>query len=113
MAYEVILEEADGKTYGPYSERVVIIGTFGDQKDRLHELDPDSTLLFIKPGVSRQHCEIDARGIPLSVKDLQSSNGTFVNRERLGVSEEWQARLEEGDELSIGRNRLIVRVNQI
>jgi ABC transport system ATP-binding/permease protein len=53
--------------------------------------------------VSRVHCRITA--LPsgeLEVKDLESTNGTFVNGERVD-----QARLTSGDRIVVGRLELI------
>jgi len=53
--------------------------------------------------VSRVHCRVTA--LPtgeLEVKDLESTNGTFVNGARVGT-----ARLASGDRLQVGRVELI------
>lgn len=47
--------------------------------------------------VSRRHCEISIEGDKLTVKDLASSNGTYVNNERINKSE-----VKAGDRLVIG-----------
>lgn len=49
------------------------------------------------PGVSRQHAEIVRRGPLFVVHDLGSTNGTFVNGERID-----QIALSEGDVLRLG-----------
>jgi pSer/pThr/pTyr-binding forkhead associated (FHA) protein len=54
--------------------------------------------------VSRVHCRLTA--LPdgeLEVRDLDSTNGTFVNGERVD-----RARLADGDRLQVGRLELIV-----
>jgi pSer/pThr/pTyr-binding forkhead associated (FHA) protein len=53
--------------------------------------------------VSRLHCQLTATADSLQVKDLGSTNGTFVNGKRVSAAE-----LKEGDKLSIGRVDLIV-----
>lgn len=53
--------------------------------------------------VSRLHCQITARSQLLEVKDLESTNGTFVNGQRVQTGT-----LKEGDTLSIGRVDLVV-----
>ena len=53
--------------------------------------------------VSRVHCRVTA--LPsgeLEVKDLESTNGTFVNGERIE-----QARLSSGDRIQVGRLELV------
>jgi len=59
----------------------------------------DDCIIRIKSSqVSRRHCEILEVGGALTVRDLGSSNGTFVNTKRvLG-----QQALKVGDELTIG-----------
>jgi len=47
--------------------------------------------------VSRRHCEIAVMGGKLTVKDLASSNGTYVNNQRVN-----EAELSPGDRLVIG-----------
>ena len=65
----------------------------------------DACQLRIKSSqVSRKHCEIFEKKGLLLVKDLGSSNGTYVNGKR--VKE--QRVLEPGDELMIGQVRLRV-----
>jgi pSer/pThr/pTyr-binding forkhead associated (FHA) protein len=53
--------------------------------------------------VSRLHCQLTATADALQVKDLGSTNGTFVNGKRVKAAE-----LREGDRLSVGRLDLIV-----
>jgi pSer/pThr/pTyr-binding forkhead associated (FHA) protein len=55
------------------------------------------------PLVSRLHCQLSAADDVLHVKDLDSTNGTFVNGERV-VS----AKLQPGDRLRIGRAELTI-----
>lgn len=53
--------------------------------------------------VSRLHCQLTASADALHVKDLDSTNGTFVNGTRVS-----SAQLRNGDRLSIGRLQLVV-----
>lgn len=55
--------------------------------------------------VSRLHCQLTATADALHVKDLGSTNGTFVNGKRVQA-----AKLTDGDRLSVGR--LELRVSQ-
>ena len=53
--------------------------------------------------VSRLHCRVAAGAIGLEVVDLESTNGTFVNGERVS-----RATLKIGDTLGVGRVDLVV-----
>jgi len=52
--------------------------------------------------VSRLHCRLTAGATELEMVDLESTNGTFVNGERVET-----ARLTSGDRLTIGRLDLV------
>ncbi len=51
--------------------------------------------------VSSQHCLLFPDGIVLKVRDLNSTNGTFINKKKLSAGEE--ATLTEGDQLQFGK----------
>ncbi len=53
--------------------------------------------------VSRLHCRLTAGATELQVHDLDSTNGTFVNGNRVA-----DATLKEGDRLGVGRVELVV-----
>ena len=53
--------------------------------------------------VSRLHCRLTAGAAELEVVDLSSTNGTFVNGQRVD-----RATLKDGDRLGIGRVELVV-----
>ena len=63
---------------------------------------PDSDIFLDDITVSRRHAEIQRAGEAFVVKDVGSLNGTYLNRERID-----EARLENGDELQIGKFRLV------
>ena len=56
--------------------------------------------------VSRQHCEFIVDDAGVSVKDLGSSNGTFVNKRRVT-----QTALAAGDLVCVGNHIFVVRVD--
>jgi pSer/pThr/pTyr-binding forkhead associated (FHA) protein len=56
------------------------------------------------PLVSRIHCRLTAGASELEVLDLDSTNGTFVNGERVS-----RQTLKTGDRLGVGRVELIVQ----
>jgi hypothetical protein len=67
--------------------------------------EPGSADLVIEdPGVSRRHAAVRALGGSITVTDLGSSNGTYVNGRRIGGEVE----LAEGDEIQVGGTVLSV-----
>lgn len=59
------------------------------------------------PEASRLHAILEPLGDDWCVRDLASSNGTFVNGERI-----WSERpLRHGDEIRIGRTRIVFRAS--
>ena len=56
------------------------------------------------PLVSRIHCRLTAGASELEVIDLDSTNGTFVNGERVS-----RRTLRTGDRLGVGRVELVVQ----
>jgi len=56
------------------------------------------------PLVSRVHCRLTAGATELEVLDLESTNGTFVNGERVE-----RRILQIGDRLGVGRVELVVQ----
>ncbi|MBW3084225.1 hypothetical protein KEM60_00411 [Austwickia sp. TVS 96-490-7B] len=70
--------------------------------------DPGADITLEDAGISRRHAEIrvtnDGRRFSISVRDLGSTNGTFVNGDR--ISSQY---VEDGDRITLGRLSLIVR----
>jgi pSer/pThr/pTyr-binding forkhead associated (FHA) protein len=62
---------------------------------------PDSSVFLDDVTVSRDHALLIRRGEDWFLDDCGSLNGTYVNRERIESQ-----RLEEGDELQIGKYKL-------
>ena len=62
---------------------------------------PDCDVFLDDVTVSRRHAELQRDGETLTIRDLGSLNGTFVNRRRIE-----SAVLEDDDELQIGKYRL-------
>ena len=65
--------------------------------------EPDNDAMLPDPKVSRHHARIRRDGNRYELADLGSSNGTFVNGERVAAP----ARLEDGDVIMIGDVELI------
>jgi pSer/pThr/pTyr-binding forkhead associated (FHA) protein len=55
------------------------------------------------PMVSRLHCRLSAGAAELEVVDLDSTNGTYVNGERVS-----RTLLKSGDKLGVGRVELTI-----
>lgn len=63
---------------------------------------PESDIFLDDVTVSRRHAEFYRRGAQFSVRDVGSLNGTYLNRERID-----DAKLSNGDEVQIGKFRLV------
>ncbi len=58
----------------------------------------DNTFQIAEPSVSSHHCEVLLRGSDVVVKDLNSTNGTFINNEQITESV-----LKPGQTLRLGQ----------
>jgi pSer/pThr/pTyr-binding forkhead associated (FHA) protein len=67
---------------------------------------PRADFLVDRALVSRLHCRVTAGSDTLEVVDLSSTNGTFVNDERVE-----RATIASGDRLRVGRVELTVALN--
>jgi NADH:ubiquinone reductase (H+-translocating) len=74
---------------------------FGDQQEGPVGSDPTNTLQIADPGVSRHQAQLVVSHGHVSVTDLNSAHGTYVNDRRLGGP----APLRPGDVLRIGSRR--------
>jgi hypothetical protein len=63
---------------------------------------PDCDIFLDDVTVSRRHAIVAKAGSTFTIEDLGSLNGTFLNRRRIE-----RADLESGDEVQIGKYRLI------
>ncbi len=78
---------SSGETF-PINQPEVILGR-----------DPASDFVIQSPGVSRRHARLSLQGQTCTLEDLGSSNGTFVNGERItGLHP-----LNSGDEIRLGQ----------
>ena len=61
--------------------------------------DPGQALVIIQePIVSKLHCQVFAHGGQVFVKDLNSTNGIYVNEEKVS-----ERQLEDGDAIFLGK----------
>ncbi len=68
--------------------------------------NPDCTIRIPVSEVSRQHCEIASDDTRAVVRDLGSSNGTFVNRAAVA-----EHRLAAGDVIVVGPATFVVKID--
>jgi hypothetical protein len=61
----------------------------------------ESEIVLVDPSVSRAHAIVEVDGRQPVVRDLGSTNGTFVNGRRVSVEN-----LRDGDELQFGNTRM-------
>jgi pSer/pThr/pTyr-binding forkhead associated (FHA) protein len=96
MNVSLVLVRDDGKqTEVPLRKATQVVGRQTDCAVRLPN-----------PSVSRHHCEVTVGDGRTMIRDLGSSNGTFVNRKRVT-----QLDLSAGDLISIGEFVFVVRVD--
>ncbi|OHB57873.1 MAG: hypothetical protein A2Y07_09065 [Planctomycetes bacterium GWF2_50_10] len=57
--------------------------------------------------VSRRHCELELNSGTLKIRDLNSSNGTFVN----GLKVEQEVLVKAGDTLQVGPLTLLIQID--
>ena len=73
--------------------------------------DNGADIVLDDPGISRRHSEIrvttDGPHLVASIRDLNSTNGTFVNSERVSSH-----RLADGDRITVGRTTVTYRAGR-
>ncbi len=87
-----ILETTDGSTADRVTFRVP------DGSVKTIGRSTGAEFMLVAALVSRLHCQLSASGDALHVKDLDSTNGTFVNGKRITT-----VTLQPGDRLGVGR----------
>ncbi len=68
----------------------------------------DADLRIPLDEVSRAHCELEVQSNKVVLRDLNSSNGTFVNEQKIA-----EANLKAGDEISIGPILFTVQIDGV
>src|SRR6185503_2203486 len=92
VALRFISGKYQGGEFPVENNREIVVG-------RSSDLD----LVLVEEMVSRKHARLKLIEGAIEIEDLGSTNGTFVNGERIN-----QARLKEGDRILIGSNILKV-----
>lgn len=92
FALRFISGKYQGGEFPLLSEREIVVG-------RSSDLD----MVLVEDMVSRKHAKISTQGNQIVIMDLGSTNGTFVNGEKIK-----KTRLKEGDRILIGTSILKV-----
>ncbi len=94
-------------TYNSPSDDVATVDfrtiSFGEKNYLTFGRDPSNDIVIEVPTVSQYHAQVERIGQRYRAKDLNSSNGTFVNDQRI-EGEVW---LSSGDSIRIGPYRFI------
>jgi 3',5'-cyclic-nucleotide phosphodiesterase len=98
---ELLDPQAHKPSVFPLHDEIVI------GRERQDALTADQFLCIPRQIISRRHARIRRRGAAWLVEDLHSSNGTFVNDERLAPGS-WHP-LHDGDELALASERMVFR----
>jgi len=64
--------------------------------------DPECDLVVDSPTVSRRHCRLDSDADGFSLEDLGSSNGTYINGQRIPIAT--RVRVSPSDAITLGLN---------
>lgn len=67
---------------------------------------PDADIQIPVADVSRKHCQIAVAGSKVNLKDLNSSNGTYVNNQKVA-----ETTLRPGDRLTVGPFTFVVQID--
>jgi pSer/pThr/pTyr-binding forkhead associated (FHA) protein len=97
MDVSLILLKKDGdKKVFPVRNKATILGR-----------RPDCDLCIPLQVVSRRHCQLSQEDQSLKVRDLSSSNGTFINGQKIGIETE----AKPGDRLQIGPLTFAIQID--
>ena len=104
---QLVLTSTDGNKLDLPAKDEVVIG----REDPVSEVFPDMDLTGfggMESGVSRKHAIIHRTGAEYTIEDLESTNGTYVNKKRI-LPHVPQA-IKPGDELRFGKLSFSVQV---
>ena len=96
MDISLVLLKKDGKKVFPVRNKATTLGR-----------RPDCDLCIPLQVVSRKHCQLSQEGNALKLRDLSSSNGTFLNGQKIGD----EAELKAGDQFQVGPLTFAVQVD--
>lgn len=79
-----------------------------EDQPRIIGRSPEADIRIPVSDVSRSHCEISIKGKKALVRDLGSSNGTFVNDQKIS-----EAALKPGDQIRVGPVQFTVQIDGV
>jgi len=107
LPMSLIVERYGIEIHVPVKEKGIVIG----REDADNNIFPDidtTTFGGNQAGVSRRHAQITLQLNQYFIQDLNSTNGTYVNRIKLGQVQKFP--LNHDDELVLGRLRFRVKL---
>ena len=120
-----ILKDGDQFRIGSLDPGVMVTITYSSPSEALQDIerdiifgeknliqigrDPTNDVVLNSPSVSRFHAQVERVGQRYRVEDLRSSNGTFVNGERI----EGPMWLKSRDTISVGQFRFVMGKDQL
>lgn len=103
---QLVLKAVSGENFEVPDKEEVVIG----REDPVSEVFPDvdlSGLDGMEKGVSRKHAIIHRSTAGYTLEDLESTNGTYVNKKRIKAHE--PQTIKPGDEVRFGKLVLTVQ----
>jgi pSer/pThr/pTyr-binding forkhead associated (FHA) protein len=103
---QLVLTSTDGSRLDIPAKDEVVIG----REDPVSEVFPDLDLTDLggmDSGVSRKHAIIHRTGAEYTIEDLESTNGTYVNKKK--IQPHVPQAIKAGDELRFGKLALAVK----
>ena len=104
----VLTDAGEARAGRPVRQNASLIVIYGDELGRRVRVGTEPLVIGRSPqcevhvdqeSVSRNHCQIRFEGSEFLVRDLGSTNGTYVNDDPF----EGDVRLRHGDQLKVGR----------
>ncbi len=92
----ILLKKDGNKKVFPIRNKATILGR-----------GPDCDLRIPLPVVSRRHCQFSQEMNALKIRDLSSSNGTFINGNKI----ENEAEAKAGDRIQVGPLMFTVQID--
>ncbi len=100
---KLVVEETEAEIVLPPGKTEILIG----RSDPVRNIFPDVDLTLHGGelnGVSRMHARLARQGAEMTIEDLNSTNFTFLNRQKLEPGQRYP--VQSGDEIRLGLLRM-------